>query len=76
MKRPRFFVTIQSPRLRGRVDLACDSVAAARAECARAFRGLSVVLWELEQGQGWERARRVCTLAEPAASAVVEGVVS
>ena len=71
--RTRFLARIQSPRLNGWVEIEGRHLAAVRAECQRAFRGLTVTLYErAADGYGYELRGIV---AEPAAAAVVDSTV-
>ena len=71
--RTRFLARIQSPRLNGWVEIQGHHLATARAECQRAFRGLTVTLYErAADGYGYELRGIV---AEPAAAAVVDAAV-
>ena len=71
--RTRFLARIQSPRLNGWVEIEGRHLAAVRAECQRAFRGLTVTLYERSpDGFGYVR---VGVVTEPAAAAVVDAAV-
>ena len=71
--RARFIARVQSPRLNGWVEIEGKHLATVRAECQRAFRGLTVTLYErAADGYGYELRGIV---AEPAAAAVVDAAV-
>ena len=71
--RARFLARIQSPRMSGWIEIQGHHLATVRAECQRAFRGLTVTLYErAADGYGYELRGIV---AEPAAAAVVDSTV-
>lgn len=70
----RFVARVESSRVKGWVELASTSRVMARVECAGAFRGLVVTLYERsDDGYGYIKLG-VCVA--PAAQSVVEGVAS
>lgn len=69
--RSRFVAHVESARIKGYVELASTSRVMARVECAGAFRGLVVTLWERsDDGMGYIKLG-VCVA--PAAVSTVEG---
>ena len=69
--RSRFVAHVESSRIKGYVELASTSRVMARVECAGAFRGLVVTLWErADDGFGYVKLG-VCVA--PASVSVVEG---
>ena len=67
----RFVAHVESSRIKGYVELASTSRVMARVECAVAFRGLVVTLWErADDGFGYVKLG-VCVA--PASVSVVEG---
>ena len=69
--RSRFVAHVESSRIKGYVELASTSRVMARVECAGAFRGLVVTLWELsDDGMGYIKLG-VCVA--PASQSTVEG---
>ena len=69
--RARFIARIESTRIKGWVELASASRVMARVECAGAFRGLVVTLWERsDDGMGYVKLG-VCVA--PAGQSTVEG---
>lgn len=71
--RARFIARVQSPRLNGWVEIDGKHLATVRAECQRAFRGLTVTLYErASDGFGYVR---LGVVTEPTAAAVVDAAV-
>ena len=69
--RSRFVAHVESTRIKGYVELASTSRVMARVECAGAFRGLVVTLWERsDDGFGYIKLG-VCVA--PASQSTVEG---
>ena len=68
--RGRFLVRIESPRLRGWVELDATSRHSARLECDGAFPRCVVTLWERES-DGF--VSKVGVISAPANAVVVEG---
>ena len=70
--RSRFVARVEGPRMRGWVELTAGSRIAAQVECAGAFKGLVVTLYErADDGFGYIR---LGVVVAPAAQSIVEGV--
>jgi len=70
----RFVARVEGPRMKGWVELTAGSRITAKVECAGAFRGLVVTLYErAEDGFGYIR---LGVVVAPASQSIVEGVAS
>ena len=70
----RFVARVEGPRMRGWVELSAGSRITAKVECAGAFKGLVVTLYErAEDGFGYIK---LGVIVAPASQSVVEGVAS
>lgn len=70
----RFVARVEGPRMKGWVELSAGSRIAAKVECAGAFKGLVVTLYErAEDGFGYIK---LGVVVAPASQSIVEGVAS
>ena len=70
--RSRFVARVEGPRMKGWVELTAGSRITAKVECAGAFKGLVVTLYErAEDGFGYIK---LGVVVAPASQSVVEGV--
>ena len=71
--RSKFVARVEGPRVRGWVELVSNTRFGARAECAHAFRGCLVTLYErADDGFGYIK---LGVVVAPAAQSIVDGVV-
>lgn len=72
--RARFVARVEGPRMTGWIELTAGSRITAKVECAGAFKGLVVTLYERsDDGFGYIR---LGVVVAPASQSVVEGVAS
>ena len=72
--RSRFVARVEGPRMKGWIELTAGSRITAKVECAEAFRGLVVTLYERsDDGFGYIK---LGVIVAPASQSVVEGVAS
>lgn len=70
--RSRFVARVEGPRMKGWIELTAGSRITAKVECAGAFKGLVVTLYERsDDGFGYVK---LGVVVAPAAQSVVEGV--
>ena len=70
----RFVARVEGPRMKGWIELTAGSRIIVKVECAGAFRGLVVTLYErADDGFGYVK---LGVVVAPAAQSVVEGVAS
>lgn len=72
--RSRFVARVEGPRMKGWIELTAGSRITAKVECAGAFKGLVVTLYErAEDGFGYIK---LGVIVAPASQSTVEGVAS